>query len=236
MLEIRNLKIKYGSIEAIKDVSLRTQDRLVVSVVGSNGAGKSTLLRAIAGLIRPAAGEIRFKGMRIDLLSPQQIVGLGISYSPERAPIFPQMSVMDNILVGGHLLTRKDLKERLEWVCQVFPILLKRGKQEARTLSGGERQMLSMARVMMSKPKMIMLDEPSLGLAPLVVKGVADVILRISSENVQIFLVEQNFWLSHQLSKWLYLMELGEIRLEGPPEAIEESGLIHKAYLGSEMK
>ncbi len=231
MLQISNLRVKYGSIAALKGVSIITDDKPIVSIVGSNGAGKSTLLKAIAGLTRPSAGEIWFNGERIDLLTPRQIVHLGISYSPERAPLFPQMSVLDNILIGAYLLNRKDTKERLEWVYQTFPILSDRRKQEARTLSGGERQMLSIARVMMSKPRMIMLDEPSLGLAPLVVKGLGDLILQLSA-SVQILLIEQNFWLSHQLSKWLYVMELGEITLEGPPEKIVRSERIQKAYLG----
>jgi branched-chain amino acid transport system ATP-binding protein len=232
MLEVKNVRMKYGSIEALKGVSLKTENRSVVSVVGANGAGKSTLLRAISGLLRPDSGEIWFDGVRIDHLSPREIVRLGLSYSPERAPIFPQMSVMDNILVGGYLLSRKELRKRLGEVFEIFPILRERRNQEARTLSGGERQMLSIARVMMPNPKMIMLDEPSLGLAPLVVEGLGAVILQISARNVQILLVEQNFWLSHRLSKWLYVMELGQFELQGPPEEVEQSERLQRAYLG----
>ena len=233
MLEVKNLRTNYGSIEVLKDISFSTEKGAVVSVIGANGAGKSTLLRTISGLIKPSSGEIWFDGKRVDNLSPLQIVGLGISYSPERAPIFPQMSVMDNILVGGYVLRQGgELARHVEQVFQSFPVLSERRRQLARTLSGGERQMLSIARVMMSKPKLIMLDEPSLGLAPLVVQELAEIIAQIANQGLEVLLVEQNFWLAHQLSKWLYVMELGEIVLQGSPDELERSERIQKAYLG----
>jgi len=232
MLEVKNLRTNYGNIEALKGVSLHSRKDAVVSVVGANGAGKSTLLRTIAGLIRPISGQIWFDGTRVDNLSPTQIVRLGLGYSPERAPIFPQMSVIDNILVGGYILQPQELTRRVDLAFQSFPVLQERRKQQARTLSGGERQMLSIARVMMQNPKLIMLDEPSLGLAPLVVHGLAGIILEISTQGVEILMVEQNFWLAHQLSKWLYVLELGKVELQGSPEEMEKSERIKKAYLG----
>ncbi len=232
MLEVKDLRTSYGRKEALKGVSLSTQKNAVVSVVGANGAGKSTLLRTIAGLIRPNSGEIWFDRTRIDHLPANQIVRFGISYSPERAPLFPQMSVIDNILVGGYILPSKELARRVELAFQSFPVLQERRKQQARTLSGGERQMLSIARVMIQNPKLIMLDEPSLGLAPLIVQGLAEIILQISAQGVEILMVEQNFWLAHQLSKWLYVLELGKVELEGSPEDLEKTGRIEKAYLG----
>ncbi len=233
MLEVKNLRTSYGSIEVLKDVSFSTEKSAVVSVIGANGAGKSTLLRTISGLIKPSSGEIWFDGNRIDNLSPLQIVSRGISYSPERAPIFPQMSVMDNILVGGYLLQQGvELAKHMEKVFQSFPILWERRNQQARTLSGGERQMLSIARVMMARPKLIMLDEPGLGLAPLVVQELAKIITQIAAEGLEVLLVEQSFWLAHRLSKWLYVMELGEIVLQGSPDELERSSRIQKAYLG----
>jgi branched-chain amino acid transport system ATP-binding protein len=233
MLEVKNLRTNYGSIEALKGISITTEKGAIFSVIGANGAGKSTLVKTISGLIKPSFGEIWFESKRIDTLSPPEIVRIGISYSQERAPMFPQMSVIDNILVGGYLIkSSKELARRVEQVFQHFPILQERRYQKANTLSGGQKQMLSLARVMMSKPKLLMLDEPSLGLAPLVVQELAKIMTQIAAQGLEMLIVEQNFWLAHKLSKWLYVMELGKIVLQGSPSELEQNELLQKAYLG----
>lgn len=233
MLEIKNLKTNYGSIEALKGISITTEKGSIFSVIGANGAGKSTLLRTISGLIKPVSGEIWFELKRIDNLSPPEIVALGIGYSPERAPTFPQMSVIDNILVGGYLIKNsKDLEKQSEQVLERFPILRERRNQKAGTLSGGQKQMLSLARVLMPKPKLLILDEPSLGLAPLIVQELARIMGQIAARGLEMLMVEQNFWLAHKLSKWLYVMELGKIILQGPPGELGKSELLQRAYLG----
>jgi branched-chain amino acid transport system ATP-binding protein len=232
MLEVKNLRTNYGSIEALKGISITTE-KGVTSVIGANGAGKSTLLKTISGLLKPGCGEIWFESKRIDSLSPPKIVRMGISYSQERAPMFPQMSVLDNLLVAGYSIrSSKELKENLEQVFQNFPILQERRKQKASTLSGGQKQMLSLARAMMPKPKLLMLDEPSLGLAPLIVQELARIMRQIAIQGVEMLIVEENFWLAHKLSDWLYVMELGEILLEGLPSELEKSEVLQRAYLG----
>jgi branched-chain amino acid transport system ATP-binding protein len=233
MLEVKNLRTSYGSIEALKGISITTEKGSVSSVIGANGAGKSTLLKTISGLLKPSFGEIWFNSKRIDHLSPPEIVRMGISYSQERAPMFPQMSVLDNLLVAGYLTkSSNELRENLEQVFQNFPILQERRKQKACTLSGGQKQTLSLARAMMCKPKLLMLDEPSLGLAPLIVKELVRIMGQIASEGLEMLIVEENFWLAHKLSNWLYVMELGKIVLEGLPNELEKNELLQRAYLG----
>lgn len=233
MLEVKNLRTSYGSIEALKGISITTEKGSVSSVIGANGAGKSTLLKTISGLLKPSFGEIWFNSKRIDHLSPPEIVRMGISYSQERAPMFPQMSVLDNLLVAGYLTkSSNELRENLEQVFQNFPILQERRKQKACTLSGGQKQTLSLARAMMCKPKLLMLDEPSLGLAPLIVKELVRIMGQIASEGLEMLIVEENFWLAHKLSSWLYVMELGKIVLEGLPNELEKNELLQRAYLG----
>ena len=232
MLEVKNLSTNYGSIEVLKGISITTE-KGVTSVIGANGAGKSTLLKTISGLLKPGRGQIWFGSKRIDNLSPPEIVRMGISYSQERAPMFPQMSVLDNLLVAGYLIrSGKELRENLEQIFRDFPILKERQKQKASTLSGGQKQMLSLARAMMPKPKLLMLDEPSLGLAPLIVQELARIMRQIAIQGVEMLIVEENFWLAHRLSSWLYVMELGKILLEGLPSELEKSELLQKAYLG----
>ena len=233
MLEVKNLRTSYGSIEALKGISITTEKGSVSSVIGANGAGKSTLLKTISGLLKPSFGEIWFNSKRIDHLSPPEIVRMGISYSQERAPMFPQMSVLDNLLVAGYLTkSSNELRENLEQVFQNFPILQERRKQKACTLSGGQKQTLSLARAMMCKPKLLMLDEPSLGLAPLIVRELVRIMGQIASEGLEMLIVEENFWLAHKLSNWLYVMELGKIVLEGLPNELEKNELLQRAYLG----
>jgi len=233
MLEVKDLRTSYGSIEALKGISITTEKGSVSSVIGANGAGKSTLLKTISGLLKPSFGEIWFNSKRIDHLSPPEIVRMGISYSQERAPMFPQMSVLDNLLVAGYLTkSSNELRENLEQVFQNFPILQERRKQKACTLSGGQKQTLSLARAMMCKPKLLMLDEPSLGLAPLIVKELVRIMGQIASEGLEMLIVEENFWLAHKLSNWLYVMELGKIVLEGLPSELEKNELLQRAYLG----
>jgi branched-chain amino acid transport system ATP-binding protein len=233
MLEVKNLRTNYGSVEALKGVSITTEKGVIFSVIGANGAGKSTLLKTISGLLKPTFGEIWFESKRIDNLSPPEIVRIGISYSQERAPMFPQMSVLDNLLVAGYLIrSSKELTENLEQVFQNFPILQERRKQKASTLSGGQKQMLSLGRAMVSKPKLLMLDEPSLGLAPIIVQDLAKIMGQIAMQGVEMLIVEENFWLAHKVSKWIYVMELGEIVLEGHPGELEKSELLQRSYLG----
>jgi branched-chain amino acid transport system ATP-binding protein len=233
MLEIHNLSVFYGEFQALFEVSLRMAEGETVITVGPNGAGKSTLLKTISGLLQPRSGTITFLGKRIDRIPAHEIVELGISHVPEGGRLFPQLSVYENLKVGSFLpKARGEAAATLKDIYTLFPILDERKKQYADTLSGGERQMLAIARSLMSRPKLILLDEPSSGLAPRVVTRVLEFVHRIKSQGYSILMVEQNVRKALRLSDRAYLIESGRIVKEGPRKDFLEDDYIRKAYIG----
>jgi branched-chain amino acid transport system ATP-binding protein len=233
MLEVKKISVSYLGVPVIREVSFKVEKGRMVSIVGSNGAGKSTILKTISGLLRPLTGEIRFQGQRIDTLPPFQITALGLSHIPEGRKIFSKLTVMDNLLVGAH--TRRsnlEVQQSLGEIYQLFPILDERKNQRGETLSGGEQQMLAIARGLMSKPKLMMLDEPSLGLMPSLSVKVIEVLKRISSQGTTILLVEQKVRDALQLADRAYVLQTGSIVLEGAGSELLKSDMIRKAYLG----
>jgi len=231
--EVRNLHVHYDKIEALKGISLDSLEGLITAILGANGAGKSTTLKTISGLKRPTSGEIWFQGQRIDDKSPRHIVKLGISHVPEGKRLFGQMTVLENLLTGAY--TRKDkkgVKRDLERVYESFPILKKRQSQVAGSLSGGEQQMLAIGRALMCKPKLLLMDEPTLGLAPIMVQEIAKIIADINQEGVSIILVEQNARLALSLAHKGYVLETGSIVLQGNSQELAHSEYVKKAYLG----
>lgn len=232
MLKIDGLKVSYGGIEAVKGISFTVEQGQIVTLIGANGAGKSTTLRAIAGLVKAAAGSISFEGEEITGKTPDAIVSRGITLVPEGRHVFPDLTVLENLKIGAYL--RKDkLDEDIQWVYSLFPRLEERSWQAAGTLSGGEQQMLAVGRALMSKPKLVMMDEPSLGLAPLVVKGIFDIIKKINSEGVTVLLIEQNANMALHTANMGYVMETGRITLTGPGKELLANEDVKKAYLGS---
>jgi branched-chain amino acid transport system ATP-binding protein len=233
MLEVKNLDTFYGKTQAIWGVSLRIDNEEIVSLVGANAAGKSTLLNTISGRLHPASGSVEFIGSRIDGLSPDAIVERGISYVPEGGKLFNEMTVRENLEMGAYpRQTWKGRKESLERVYQLFPFLKARGGQLARTLSGGERQMLAMGRSLMARPRLCMFDEPSYGLAPLLVKGLFQFVKTLNEQDITILLVEQNIRHALDIANRAYLLENGRIVLEGVRELFLHNDHVKKAYLG----
>ena len=233
LLEIRDLSVHYGKIEAIKGVSLRVEEGSVVCIIGANGAGKTTILRAISGLVKATRGEILFEGRRIDSLRTHELVGLGISQVPEGRRIFQEMSVMDNLLLGAYL--RKDrggVEKDLEGIFRHFPILGERKGQMGGSLSGGEQQMLTIARALMNRPKLLLLDEPTLGLSPLMVKEIARIVREINRSKVSVILVEQNSRMALKVSHRGYVLETGEGVLEGKSSELLDNEHVREAYIG----
>lgn len=233
LLEIRNVKVLYGKVEAIREASLWVDEKEIVVVIGANGAGKSTILRTISGLNVPVSGEIWYSGRRIDGLPVHGITKLGISHVPEGRRLFPRLNVWDNLELGAYL--QKDKREISRAIEEIFihlPILKERKKQLAGTLSGGEQQMLSIGRALMSQPRLLLLDEPSLGLAPLVVREIGRIIKDINRQGVSIVLVEQNAHLALRLANRGYVLETGKIALHGPSEDLLHDEHVKKAYLG----
>ena len=233
MLKVSNINTFYGKAQALWDVSLEIGESEIVALVGANGAGKTTLLNTISGLLRPASGSVEFLGKRIDGLEPHAIVELGISHIPEGRRLFADMSVRENLEMGAYTSEAWKRKgETLEQVYQVFPTLKERGGQLARTLSGGEQQMLAMGRGLMSKPKLCMFDEPSFGLAPMLVLEVFQIIQSLREQGITILLIEQNVRHTLEISDRGYVLENGQIVLEGESEKLLKEELIRKAYLG----
>jgi branched-chain amino acid transport system ATP-binding protein len=233
MLEVSNLDTFYGKVQALWGVSLRVDEGEIVALIGANGAGKTTLLNTISGLLRPTSGSVEFLGRRIDGLTPYAIVELGISHVPEGRKLFPEMTVRENLEMGAYPYHAwKVKKETLEQVYQVFPVLKERERQLARTLSGGEQQMLAMGRGLMSRPKLCMFDEPSYGLAPRLVLEVFQVIQSLREQGLTILLVEQNVRHSLEAGDRAYVLENGRVVLEGPCHQCLESEHVRKAYLG----
>ncbi len=233
MLTLKDIVVHYGGVQALKGISLEVQEGAVTALIGANGAGKSTTLRAISGLVPLTSGEILFEGKRIDGNSPEKIVALGIVQVPEGKRLFLEMSVLDNLLAGAYL--RKDtdrLATDLEHIYGYFPILGKARHRPASNLSGGEQQMLAIGRGLMASPRLLLLDEPSLGLSPLLTKEVGAIIKQIADEGVSILLIEQNASLALQLAQKAYVMETGTIALEGDPLELQNNAHVKEAYLG----
>ena len=231
MLKVNGLKVIFGGIEAVKGISFEVKEGEIVTLIGSNGAGKSTTLRTISGLVKPAAGSIEFEGVDITKVNSSKIVKMGITLCPEGRRVFPDMTVLENIKIGAYL-RNDDLSEDIERCYKLFPILKERSKQLAGTLSGGEQQMLAVARSLMSRPKIMMLDEPSLGLAPLVVRDIFSILKNINSEGVTILLIEQNANMALRIADKAYVLETGKIVMSGTGKELLENEKVKEAYLG----
>jgi len=234
LLDVKDIHVFYGNIEAVKGMSFHVDRGEIVCLIGANGAGKTTTLRTVSGLLRPKEGAIFYDDQRIDLLPAHEIVGLGVAQSPEGRRIFPRMSVRENLDMGA--FTRKDAEQRqdMERILELFPILKERARQAAGTLSGGEQQMLAIGRALMTKPKLLLLDEPSMGLAPIVVQRIFETIREISEQGVTILLVEQNAAQALSLANRGYVIETGKIVLEDEARALLANERVRKAYLGEE--
>jgi branched-chain amino acid transport system ATP-binding protein len=234
MLEIKNLEVSYGAITALHGISLSVPAGKIVTLIGANGAGKSTTLRAVSGLLKPRGGEIIYDGGNISGLPPHEIVKRGLSHVPEGRMIFANLTVLENLQLGAYLQKDKHaVRRELENVFKLFPRLQEREKQIAGTLSGGEQQMLAISRALMSKPKFLMLDEPSLGLAPLLVKTIFEKIVAINREQgITILLVEQNANLALEISHFGYVLETGKISLQGDSASLRQNPQVKSAYLG----
>ena len=231
MLKIKNLQVNYGGIEAVRNISLEVPEKSIVTLIGANGAGKSTTLRSVSGLVRPTAGEITFLGESLTGLPTTEIVKRGVTLVPEGRRIFPGMTVEENLKIGAYL--RNDsLTEDMNWVYDLFPRLKERSWQLGGTLSGGEQQMLAVGRALMSRPKLLMMDEPSLGLAPLIVRGIFDIIREINKQGVTILLIEQNANMALQTADIAYVMETGRITRKGSGKELLADESIREAYLG----
>ena len=232
ILEIKDLQVRYGGIEAVKGISLEVPEGEIVTLIGANGAGKSSTLRTISGLVKPAAGKIYFKGEDITGMDANEIVKRGITLVPEGRRIFPDMTVLENLKIGAYL-RKDDLTEDLEWVFSLFPRLKERSWQAGGTLSGGEQQMLAVGRALMSRPKVIMMDEPSLGLAPIIVRGIFDIIKEINKQGMTVLLIEQNANMALKTADLGYVMETGRITLQGTGAELLSNDAVKAAYLGT---
>ena len=231
MLKIENLSVNYGGIEAVRDISFEVPEGAIITLIGANGAGKSTTLRAIAGLLKPKSGSITYNGEELIGKPTDQIVSRGITLVPEGRRVFPDMTVLENLKIGAYL--RKDnLTEDIRWAYDLFPRLEERSWQAAGTLSGGEQQMLAVGRALMSKPKVIMMDEPSLGLAPIIVQGIFDIIKEINRQGVTVLLIEQNANMALHIADIGYVLETGRITMTGPGKELLQDENVKKAYLG----
>ena len=233
MLEILDLHVHYGGIHALKGISMKVEEGQIISLIGANGAGKSTTLRTICGLKESTRGSIKYKGKELTKLDTSEIVKMGITMVPEGRRVFSNLTVYENLLAGAYLRKDKEgIKKDIEYVFGLFPRLRERTSQRAGTLSGGEQQMLAIGRALMSRPKLLLFDEPSLGLAPVIVKEVFQMIKKIHSEGVTIFLVEQNAFEALKLSDYAYVLETGRIVLQGIGKELLEDERVRKAYLG----
>jgi branched-chain amino acid transport system ATP-binding protein len=234
VLELRDLEVNYGNIRALQGISLTVADGELVTLIGSNGAGKSTTLKAISGLLRPKAGSITYAGQRLDGRAPHQIVAVGVAHCPEGRRIFGQLTVEENLRLGA--VQRHDhgaVQADLERAYELFPKLKERRRQPGGTLSGGEQQMLAISRALMSRPKLLLLDEPSLGLAPLLVETIFATILRLKAERTTLLLVEQNARLALDVADRAYVMETGRITLAGPAAELRHNPEVERTYLGT---
>ena len=232
ILDISNLEISYGGIRAVKGIHLYIQEGELVSLIGSNGAGKTSTLKAISGLLKPSMGSILFQG-KISAYQSHQLVQEGLALVPEGRGIFTRMTVMENLMMGSYLRDDDQIEQDLQQMFEYFPRILERAHQLAGTLSGGEQQMLAIARALMSKPKLLLLDEPTMGLSPMMVDNIFEVIRKISQQGMTIFLVEQNANIALAMSDRAYVMESGEITMTGTGEDLSQDPRIHAAYLGA---
>ncbi|RSK28361.1 ABC transporter ATP-binding protein [Bacillus sp. HMF5848] len=234
MLKLQSVQAYYGYIHALKDVSLSIPEGQIVTLLGANGAGKTTILKVISGLLKPSSGSVTFEDKTIQQFSPEKIVQTGIVQAPEGRQIFPELTVKENLRVGAYSRKdKKNIEESLQSVYQYFPRLKEREKQIAGTLSGGEQQMLAIGRALMAKPKLLLLDEPSLGLAPLIVKDIFTIIKEINKQGTTVFLVEQNANQALAISHYAYILETGRLIHEGPASELKDDEKIKQAYLGS---
>ncbi len=233
LLEITDMHVHYGHVAALKGISIKVGEGDFVTLIGSNGAGKSTTLRAISGLDHPSAGVIVFDGKRIEKMSPDKILKLGIAHVPEGRRVFKDLSVKENLLLGAFVRNyQEEIKKDLEAVFIHFPVLRARRNQSARTMSGGEQQMIAIGRALMSRPKLLLLDEPSLGLAPVIVQEISRILIDINKQGVSIVLVEQNAELALELAQHGYVLETGTIALDGKAKSLMDNDHVRKAYLG----
>ena len=232
ILSVKDLTVNYGGIEAVKGISFDVPRGSIVTLIGANGAGKSSTLRSIAGLVKPRSGGIVFEGEEITGRDPTNIVSRGVTLVPEGRRIFPDLTVLENLRIGAYLRS-DDLSEDLNWVYELFPRLRERSWQAGGTLSGGEQQMLAVGRALMSKPRLIMMDEPSLGLAPLVVKGIFEIIREINRQGVTVLLIEQNANMALKTADLAYVMETGSITLSGTGAELLSNESVKAAYLGT---
>ena len=235
MLSVENLHVAYGAIKALHGVSLKVPQGSIVTLIGANGAGKSTTLRALSGLVKPSSGSILYDGQEISKLPPHKIVGRGLCHVPEGRMVFANLTVYENLMMGAYLQRdRKWIAEQTEYVFSLFPRLKERESQSAGTLSGGEQQMLAIGRALLGRPKFLMLDEPSLGIAPLLVKTIFERIVEINREQgLTILLVEQNANLALDISNYAYVLETGIILIEGPSAEVKSNPQVQAAYLGA---
>jgi len=235
LLSVDAIQTCYGTFQALRDVSLEVDAGEVVTILGANGSGKTTLLRTISGLVSPASGSIHFNGERLDRVAPDAIVKLGISHCPEGRMLFPQMSVQKNLEMGAYVHRKKGslVEEAREEVYELFPRLKERRRQAAGTMSGGEQQMLAIGRALMSRPRLLMLDEPSLGLAPLVVMNIMDTLLEIKKRDTSILLVEQNAAESLRIADRGYVLETGKVVMSGARESLMNDEKVKQSYLGT---
>ena len=234
MLKINHLKVSYGGIKALNDISFEVPDGKIVTLIGANGAGKSTTLRTIVGLLKPDAGEILYDGRNLTGLPTNKIIGAGITLVPEGRRMFPDMTVLENLKIGAYLRKDKsEIQKDIDWIYTLFPRLKERHWQQAGTLSGGEQQMLAVGRALMSRPKLMMMDEPSLGLAPLIVQDIFSIIRKINSEGVTILLIEQNANMALRTADFAYVLETGKIRIQGTGTELLQNEEIRAAYLGT---
>ena len=233
ILEVNDVSVTYGDIQALWDVGFNIAEGQLVTILGANGAGKTTTLKTVAGLLQPKYGKITFNGRRVSGLPPHEVADTGISLVPEGRQLFPQLNVEDNLRMGSYLKRTRDKRQKnLKQVFELFPVLAERSKQEAQTLSGGEQQMLAIGRALMQDPKLIMFDEPSLGLAPILVQEVFSIIRELNSQGRTILLVEQNVRQALKIADYCYVLENGRIVHEGTGEALEKDPKVREAYLG----
>ena len=235
MLDVKNINVYYGAIHAVKDISFQVNEGEIVTLIGANGAGKTTTLQTVSGLLHTRTGSIEFLGQPIQNVPASKLVGRGLAQVPEGRRVFPDMTVLENLKIGAYLRRDKaEIEKDIQWVYSLFPRLEERSWQLAGTLSGGEQQMLAVGRALMSRPKLMMLDEPSLGLAPLVVQDIFSIIREINRQEVTVLLVEQNAKMALDIANRAYVLETGTIKMEGEATELANNIEVRKAYLGCE--
>lgn len=236
MLRVKGVSVRYGSVQVLRRVSFHVAENEIVALIGANGAGKSTLLRALSGINRPFEGEILFRGEPLLKVSPERIVRMGLVQVPEARQLFPNMTVLENLELGGYLYGLKHVRAKLAEIYELFPVLMERSRQKAGTLSGGEQQMLSIGRALMARPRLLVLDEPSMGLAPLIVEEIYRTIEALHREGTTVLLVEQNAMGALAVAERGYVLETGRIVLSGRADELMEHDDVQRAYLGKDYE